>query len=1101
MPSRSRSPRSSDWRDIASLGEQIVNAYSLAEQRDHIIAMTSQLIKGEIDVWLCEKVFRLPNLEVESVFPEDPDLLGMQRAIKAGQVRTRPRRANGTKGSNGSRETWAAVPMIEKGVVLGALQVTRKKGPEFKQSELDLLEQLTGAVAVSLIAFHRVAVERFRLNQLNLVRQVSEQIANTLSINELAQRVTELIQQTFHYYYVAIFTLQDDLPSLRFRSSAVLQSPQGAPQAKSPRKGRRKAKVTLEVEIGQGLVGHAAASGERVLADDVQNDPRYRFVDALPETRSEVALPLKTEGRVLGVLDVQSDQPHAFHPNDLLILEALADSISKAIEGARLYSDLRRRANQLTLIAEVSKSVSSSMNLFTLMESVATLIHDRFSYPHVNLFTVHPNRRLIAFVAGSGERKSGLSRYTLSLDDVQGIIPWVAREGKTILVNDVKKDKRYRPSPLPPENTRSELCVPLVYHGEVVGVLDIQSDKINAFTQDDLVIFEAVADNIATAIHNVDLYRSEQWRRQVGESIREVAGLISADAGVDDVFEAILSELDRNLPVDISAIWLLEDDELYLAACHNCDEHALEQALYDSADAYQRLMEALYSDTPLIRKPSDPIGVTGLVAGYEQDYSALAVPLRVGDQPYGVITLAHSTPGRYGHEAQAMTTTFASYAAVAIENARLYDTAQEQAYASAALLQVAQAVVSLNDLDEILGTIVRIMPILVGVERAALYQWDAEKQIFDPSQQYGLGEEEEKAFWNRFFAPGEFAILDACRDSTGLMACQLDLDGPRGLHAWLSVDPDLEANLGNPNPFLFAVPIAVKDDLYGVMLIEEAPGGLRFRVRRLEIITGIAQQAALAIQNDLLQKEMVVRERLETEVQLARQIQQTFIPESLPEFPDWELAARWKTARQVGGDFYDVFDLPNRRLGLFIADVADKGVPAALFMALTRTLVRAAVTELESPAEAMKRVNDLLIPDTRQGMFVTAVYGVLDMEKNELTYVNAGHNPPLWVKRGEEVERLTRTAIALGVVTGETVAQRTIKLESGDCLLLYTDGLTESFNNEGVFYGEDRLLEAIQSDDCSSASDLLDVVEKSLLNFVRDVPPADDLTMLVLRRV
>jgi len=374
---------------------------------------------------------------------------------------------------------------------------------------------------------------------------------------------------------------------------------------------------------------------------------------------------------VLGVLDVQSDQLHGFHPNDLLILEALADSISRAIEGARLYSDLRRRANQLTLIAEVSKSVSSSLDLFTLMENVAALIHDRFGYPHVNLFTVHPNRRLIAFVAGSGERRSGLSHYTLSLHDAQGIIPWVAREGKTILANDIKKDQRFRPSPLPPENTRSELTVPLIYHQEVVGVLDIQSDKLNAFTRDDRIIFEAVADNIATAIHNVDLYRSEQWRRQVGESLREVAGLISADAGVDDVFEAILSELDRNLPVDISAIWLLEDDELYLAACHNCDESTLEQALYESPGSYQRLMDALYSETPIIRTPQDPIWITGMVAGYEQDYSALAVPLRVGDQPYGVITLAHSTPGRYGHEAKAMTTTFASYAAVAIENARL----------------------------------------------------------------------------------------------------------------------------------------------------------------------------------------------------------------------------------------------------------------------------------------------------------------------------------------------------------------------------------------------------------------------------------------------
>jgi serine phosphatase RsbU (regulator of sigma subunit) len=332
-----------------------------------------------------------------------------------------------------------------------------------------------------------------------------------------------------------------------------------------------------------------------------------------------------------------------------------------------------------------------------------------------------------------------------------------------------------------------------------------------------------------------------------------------------------------------------------------------------------------------------------------------------------------------------------------------------------------------------------------------------------------------------------------------LIACELDEQ--RGLSAWLSLDPNQGVNLGNPGAFLFAVPIAVKEALYGVMLIEEAPGGLRFRARRLEIITGIAQQAALAIQNDLLQKEMVVRERLETEVQLARQIQQTFIPDSLPQFSEWELAARWKTARQVGGDFYDVFDLPNRRLGLFIADVADKGVPAALFMALTRTLVRAAVTALESPAEAMKRVNDLLIPDTKQGMFVTAVYAVLDMEKNELTYVNAGHNPPLWIKCDGNVERLTRTGVALGAAEEVTFSQRVLPLDKDDSILLYTDGLTESFDNDGEFFGEARLMEAIQANLCSSASDLLDVVEKSLLNFVQDMPPADDLTMLVLRRV
>jgi sigma-B regulation protein RsbU (phosphoserine phosphatase) len=123
------------------------------------------------------------------------------------------------------------------------------------------------------------------------------------------------------------------------------------------------------------------------------------------------------------------------------------------------------------------------------------------------------------------------------------------------------------------------------------------------------------------------------------------------------------------------------------------------------------------------------------------------------------------------------------------------------------------------------------------------------------------------------------------------------------------------------------------------------------------------------------------------------------------------------------------------------------------------------------------------------------------MENDELTYVIAGHNPPLWVKRDGGIERLTRTAIALGVVIGEPVEQRTIKLEPGDNVFLYTDGLTEAFNTAGEFYGEQRLIDAITSNESDSASNLLDVVEKSLLNFVQDMPAADDLTMLVLRRV
>ncbi len=1087
MSKRDPKPAAPDWRELASLGEQLLNATSLSAQRDRIEGMVTRLVDGEASVWLNESLFRLPDWEGPPIFTPEPSSEWMRRAFESGQM------VSGlAEGSGGA--CVAAIPIEEQGFVLGVLQISRPGASAFSQEELDGLAGLVSIAAVALLASHRVAVERWRIEQLSLVRSVSAQIANLLDVDELARRVTGLICETFKYYYVAIFTLSPGQAALRYRASA-----------RASHKGRRKAPTILEVELGQGLIGHVAQTGQEILSDDVRHEPRFRFIGSLPETRSEVVLPLKVEDRVLGVLDVQSDQVAAFHPNDLLVLRALADNIALAIEGARLYGDLRRRADQLAVIAEVSDSITKTLDLKALMKDTALLVQEKFGYPFVHLFTVHHNRRQIIYEAGSGERSEALSGgYAVSLDDESGIIPWAARNAQTVLLNDVTQDERYRPSPLPPDETYSELTVPLIFDDKVVGILDIQSDQKGAFTEDDRLIFEALADNIAAAIHNADLYSSEQWRRQVGDSLREVAGLLSANVDVEQVLESVLTELERNLPCDITAIWLLDGDELFLAAAHTIDPQEAVLARIPSNSDSEWMTKALLADQPIIRKPEDPLGPLGLAGQFASDYSAIVAPLRIGDQPLGVLSLAHHTPGRYGHEAQAMTTTFASYAAVAIENARLYDMAQEQAYASAALLQVAQAVVSMNDLREILAAVVRIMPIVVGVEVCAIYLWDEELQMFYPGDQYGIPEDVRNLVWAEDYAVGEFPLLDIVREQNRIVVKPLEPeDGP---HAWLLIEPDdnlashIEAFPGGER-LMMAFPLSIKNDLFGVMLIEEVSGGRRFRERRLEILTGIAQQVALAAQNDRLQLEMVMRERLEYEVQLARQIQQTFIPETLPEIAGWNLAARWRMARQVGGDFYDVLEMPDDKVVLFIADVADKGVPAALFMALTRTLVRAAVLETDSPAEALRRVNALLYPDCDQGMFVTAFYAVLNSKTGKLTYANAGHNPPIWQCCGtSSLTRLTRTGMALGAVENLEISENTITLEDDDCLLMYTDGLTESFSPDEEMFGEERLVSLLTNAPARTAAAILDHIDNALMDFIHPLPPADDLTILVLTR-
>jgi sigma-B regulation protein RsbU (phosphoserine phosphatase) len=246
---------------------------------------------------------------------------------------------------------------------------------------------------------------------------------------------------------------------------------------------------------------------------------------------------------------------------------------------------------------------------------------------------------------------------------------------------------------------------------------------------------------------------------------------------------------------------------------------------------------------------------------------------------------------------------------------------------------------------------------------------------------------------------------------------------------------------------------------------------------------------------------MVKRERLEHEILLAKQIQQAFLPESLPEFPDWELSAKWKPAREVGGDFYDVFQLPGRKLGLLIADVSDKGIPAALFMALTRTVIRASVIDTDSPALVMQRVNQLIVQDNREGMFVTAIYGVLNLDSGSFIYSNAGHNPPIKISTpSRECEFLHRTGPAVGVIEDIEMQERTLTINRGDSLLFYTDGLTEAFSPDGQIFGLENVIKIINSNSFTSTDSLLRILEDSLDEYTNHASLADDLTMLAIRR-
>ncbi len=243
-------------------------------------------------------------------------------------------------------------------------------------------------------------------------------------------------------------------------------------------------------------------------------------------------------------------------------------------------------------------------------------------------------------------------------------------------------------------------------------------------------------------------------------------------------------------------------------------------------------------------------------------------------------------------------------------------------------------------------------------------------------------------------------------------------------------------------------------------------------------------------------------ERKKAELKIAHDIQMSFLPERLPEVPGFELAALSLPAKEVGGDFYDAIPLPGGRTAFVIADVSGKGVPAALFMALSRTVLRANSLIPRSARDAVTEANMLIAEDAKSGMFVTLFYAVADPGKKTLTYVNAGHNPPLLFRPGSgRPTGLKGTGIILGVMPEAEYGEETIHLVSGDLVLLYTDGVTEAINPDEEQFGEERLIETASASLDLPPAEIVERVRDAVMAFSGDEPQFDDLTLMILRVV
>ena len=297
---------------------------------------------------------------------------------------------------------------------------------------------------------------------------------------------------------------------------------------------------------------------------------------------------------------------------------------------------------------------------------------------------------------------------------------------------------------------------------------------------------------------------------------------------------------------------------------------------------------------------------------------------------------------------------------------------------------------------------------------------------------------------------------------------------------------------------ILCAPMLVKNRLIGVVYVDSSIRSGNFKDEDLFLLLAVAGQAAVAIENARLYRVAVEKGRLERELQMAREIQESLLPRRMPQLYGYDVAARWRSAREVAGDFYDLFQLSDDSFGAVIADVSDKGAPAALFMASARSMIRSHAFAGLTAIDTLARTNDLILDDTENGMFVTVCYSIFDAS-GHVTSVIAGHNPPLIYRRDQHrVGFLPRGGRAIGWFPNNPLRNVDIQLRPGDVIVCYTDGLTEAENRAGEYFGEERLARAVLESADLSAEGIIDHIEQAVDAFTGDMPAFDDLTLCVV---
>ncbi|MEM7343115.1 MAG: GAF domain-containing protein [Chloroflexota bacterium] len=961
------------------------------------------------------------------------------------------------------------IPLVVRQQVIGSLSLDAIQQPRlFTQDEIDLCQVIGKQIAVAIdYTEAREAVEANHA-QNQALHETNRVLNASLNLDNVLDLILVHLEDVMPVDGISIYLLVE-----------------GGIQLKAWR-GQYTPFQDQSVLALDNLWGAAeiVKTKSPLLVSNVHEHPDWDVYEGSP-IRSWLGTPLIVRDEVVGVLNLDGYEADKFKERHIQLAQTFANQAATAIRNAHLYSEATKRAYVLASMQEIGVSIIESLDIENVLQAIAQNAIQLFEAQHARIYLYLAETDTFS-LATSVDALGQIE--TIAPPRKEGLTASVARTGHYIAIPNISEHPLYQDRKH--HGFKAIVGLPLKKQDNVLGVLTVFYEKIHPFPSDEIELLHLLGTQAAVALENARLYSAEQTQLQDQErrtsqwrKIQKITSTLNKSLDLDEVLNNACEQIMQLIDVGHCGIMLYNDDQRsgrvvaeYPATGAMGVEIPNHPIIHPVIEAKQPFISTNTAEDTRLGDSAVTLQALGIQA-------ILIVPLIVQDQVIGTIGLdILDQPRAVTDEEIKLTQIAADQIAIAITNAHTYQAEREARIQADTLREVAAILGGTLDLNEvfvrILAQLARVIPSdssSIILRQEDQFEIVAARGFPDVDEVIGLTFNEQDQIYLRVIkATGQPVIIS---DTSQVEWWQ---SGPTHIKSWM------------------AAPMFASDRLMGVLTVDHLEPNF-YTETHAKLVTTFADLAAIALANARLY-ELEVKQ-VEQELMIAREIQQGFLPKTIPNFPGWEIAAICLPAHETGGDFYEFIERPDEQLGVVVGDVSGKSIRAAMIMADAHSVVRAKGSDYRSPAAVLSQTNHLLYDDMPKGAFVAVSYALLSPGSDTICFSNGGQLAPFLVPANTtQPIHLIETPgnhLPLGIVTNLDYQEMTLPLRPGDSLVFYTDGLIEQQDEAGNMLGFEEVYSLLGKLRGQPPTVILSSLVKAVQDFADGIGPHDDITLVV----